>query len=258
MTKTNKRLGIVLFFLGITGILAMLPVLPGIVSMQAEAPPVPVFVLQIISTIQSAGLLAGMIFLGLVFAEKTHLEAPYIRACLKGDAIPKPLAPVLVISALAGIFGGMLLLLFYHAVEIYLPKEFVTNANQLALPWYTRLLYGGITEEILIRWGLMPGLVWLSFRASGPRKSTSRDNAIPSGHYGAAIVLSALLFGLGHLPIAATLSDNLTLTLVAYVIIGNSLFGIIAGLLFWKKGLESAMIAHVVAHITMLLFTGLW
>jgi hypothetical protein len=38
-------------------------------------------------------------------------------------------------------------------------------------------------------------------------------------------------------------------SLVLYVIAGNSLFGIMAGYLFWQYGLEAAIIALAFAHV---------
>ena len=31
----------------------------------------------------------------------------------------------------------------------------------------------------------------------------------------------------------------------------NALFGFVAGFLYWRRGLEAAMIAHMVAHLIM-------
>jgi len=42
-----------------------------------------------------------------------------------------------------------------------------------------------------------------------------------------------------------------TLALTLFVIVGNSAFGLIAGYLYWKKGLESAIIAHALTHVVM-------
>ena len=67
----------------------------------------------------------------------------------------------------------------------------------------------------------------------------------------AAVLTSALLFAAGHLPAAAFLAGGLDPALVVYVLVANSLFGIAAGLLYWKRGLESAMIAHIFAHVVM-------
>ena len=64
---------------------------------------------------------------------------------------------------------------------------------------------------------------------------------------------SARVFFAGHLPIAIALSGATTLALIAYVIFANSIFGVIAGYLYWKKGLESAIVAHTLTHVGFLL-----
>jgi hypothetical protein len=56
---------------------------------------------------------------------------------------------------------------------------------------------------------------------------------------------------MGHLPIASALGVGLTAPIVAYIIMANSLFGLIAGYLYWKKGLEAAIIAHMFAHVVI-------
>jgi membrane protease YdiL (CAAX protease family) len=66
-----------------------------------------------------------------------------------------------------------------------------------------------------------------------------------------AILISSVIFAIGHLPIAYLLFPDHTVTLTTFVIIGNSLFGLVAGLLYWKKGLESAMIAHAITHLIL-------
>lgn len=38
---------------------------------------------------------------------------------------------------------------------------------------------------------------------------------------------------------------------IAYVIVANSIFGLIAGYLYWQKGLEAAIIAHMSAHLVI-------
>jgi membrane protease YdiL (CAAX protease family) len=48
------------------------------------------------------------------------------------------------------------------------------------------------------------------------------------------------------------LVPNATIALALYVIVGNSFFGLIAGYLYSKNGLESSIIAHMLAHVVML------
>ena len=57
---------------------------------------------------------------------------------------------------------------------------------------------------------------------------------------------------MGHLPIASMLAGGLTAPLVIYVITANSIFGIVAGFLYWRRGLEAAMIAHISTHLVLI------
>jgi len=65
-----------------------------------------------------------------------------------------------------------------------------------------------------------------------------------------AIIISAVIFGLGHLPITGTLTAITPLVIVRAVLL-NGVAGIIFGWLYWKKGLESAMISHFSADIVL-------
>ena len=100
------------------------------------------------------------------------------------------------------------------------------------------MLYGGVTEELLLRWGIMTALVWLSWRVL-----QRRQGAVHAGYVWLAILVSALLFAAGHLPAAAALIDVLDASVVAFVIGWNAAFGLLFGYLFWRYGLESAMLA---------------
>ena len=130
-------------------------------------------------------------------------------------------------------------------IKPLLPHDFVVRSAELnkLLPLPTRLLYGGITEELLLRWGLMTLLAWAAWRLF------QRGRGKPQARYFiSAIIISAFLFGLGHLPFAFLLVPDASVVLILYVISGNFIFGLIAGYLYWKKGLESAMMAHMMPH----------
>jgi membrane protease YdiL (CAAX protease family) len=57
------------------------------------------------------------------------------------------------------------------------------------------------------------------------------------------------LFGVGHLPAAAALVGALTRGVVVFIVAANSVFGVLFGYLYWKRGLETAIIAHATAHV---------
>ena len=45
-------------------------------------------------------------------------------------------------------------------------------------------------------------------------------------------------------------------SVVAYVTLGNAMFGVIAGYLYWRRGLEAAIGAHIVAHVIAYVIRG--
>jgi membrane protease YdiL (CAAX protease family) len=89
-------------------------------------------------------------------------------------------------------------------------------------------------------------LVWIIWRLFQKRlaKPTSVCFVV-------AILVTSLVFGLGHLPIAFVVLPQITLAVVLFVILANSAFGIVAGYLYWKRGLEAAMIAHLLCHVVL-------
>ncbi|GED69640.1 membrane protein [Brevibacillus reuszeri] len=105
----------------------------------------------------------------------------------------------------------------------------------------TRVLYGGIVEELIFRWGLMSTLVW----SMNKWLAISDVNLV----YWLAIAISALLFALIHLPGAQQTVGRLTTPLLTYAITANIFVGICCGWLFWKSGLLSAIICHMLFHI---------
>jgi hypothetical protein len=81
-----------------------------------------------------------------------------------------------------------------------------------------RLLYGGITEEIFLRFGWMTLIVWVGSKISKQTK--------PAIDW-MEIVLSALLFAIGHLPVVYHTLEVPSTTLLTYVLLGNTMGGLI-------------------------------
>jgi membrane protease YdiL (CAAX protease family) len=105
------------------------------------------------------------------------------------------------------------------------------------------VFYGGILEELLLRWGFMSLLVWIGWRVVQRGQGTPRPWLVWT-----AIVLAALLFGIGHLPALAALVEPTPLLIVRTVLL-NALGGVIFGWLFWRRSLEVAMVAHAAFHV---------
>jgi membrane protease YdiL (CAAX protease family) len=244
----NRNPIIFLFFLGFLGIVSIIPLIPKLLALQSSPLPMSLELIQIISVVQSSILLLFMVWLGSVCSKKVGLSSPVIVALAQSQNIIKVLKPQITPALIGGILGGVFITLFLGLLSPSLPPEFLSAGEKFTPAWYTKVLYGGITEELLIRWGLMSFLVWGSYRLT-----QNNDFEIRTYNYIIAIVVSALIFGLGHLPVAYMLSQEVTASLVTYIILGNASFGFIAGYLYWKYGLECAIAAHMIAHITMIL-----
>jgi membrane protease YdiL (CAAX protease family) len=246
--RSDKSKYLVLFSLGFIGILSSISLIPQLTSLSPEPLPISIFWVQVISVIQSSVLLLLMVALGCVFAKRVSLATPIIdRLCGVSTHLPK-LTDILLPAIFGGVVGGICLVVFFYLLADFLPIDYLQASEHFNPPRYTKLLYGGITEEILVRWGLMSFFSWCCYKVC--QTNTSKVNLY---NYVFAILLSALLFGVGHLPVALMLTETPNIYFYLYIIVGNALFGCIAGWLFYKRGLECAMLAHMVAHLTLLI-----
>jgi membrane protease YdiL (CAAX protease family) len=255
----KTRLFLILWLGGVAGVLSVLLV---DLSALVRAFPLPAGTeipkitpaLKLLSLIQPIVLMSLAVFVGNVLAPKVGLSAPVAEAVAgNGQPVSRALRPQIIPALIGGLAGAVAIILIWFLLKPFLPPQFVAQSAELnrLLPLPTRLLYGGITEELLLRWGLMTVLVWAAWRLF------QRGQGKPQGVYFiVAIIVSAIIFGLGHLPFAFMLVPNASIALILYVISGNFIFGAIAGYLYWRKGLESAMLAHMMAHVVML--TAIW
>jgi membrane protease YdiL (CAAX protease family) len=98
-------------------------------------------------------------------------------------------------------------------------------------------LYGGLTEEIVFRWGLGAAVAALALTIL-PRRF-----AVPL-----AIVVSATLFALAHLPAAFAGVEIWETRTVVRTLGWNAILGLLFGALLFGRGLEPAILAHVGFH----------
>lgn len=249
------RLGIILWLAGFTGVLSLLlidiellvPLLPP--SARADMPPITPAI-KLLSLVQPAIILTLAVLAGLFLAAKVGLSSPVAEAAASGGDLTSAFKPQIIPGLIGGLVGGLAIVLSAALTKPFLAPEVIQRIGDFGgvLPLPTRLLYGGITEEVLLRWGLMTLLVWIAWRLFQRGKGQ-----VKPALFVAAILISSFVFGVGHLPVAFMLFAEVTLAMTMFVIIANSVFGLIAGYLYWKKGLESAVVAHAVTHI--ILFT---
>jgi membrane protease YdiL (CAAX protease family) len=228
--------------LGAAAAVSVLMVLPYALAMAPEAvmrrlPPWPVF--AALQFVQSFAMFALAAWAGLRVGYRYGLDAPLLRRVL-GEQPTRTVATNWPLSIVLGCVVGATCVL----VAVLLP---FTPAGATAPPWWKGLLasfYGSIGEEVLCRLFLVTFFVWAGARLL--------RRASPSATmYATAIVLAALLFGAGHLPQLAALSGGLHVGAATEVVALNALCGIVFGWLFWRRGLEHAMLAHFSADLVL-------
>ncbi|KMQ49853.1 hypothetical protein CHISP_3206 [Chitinispirillum alkaliphilum] len=240
MKREKLILGIVLFILGFLGILSLLTMdiqVPREMLEQFTAAQI-----RLIILLNPTILLIVAILVGVILHEKVSLELPVIKGIIRGEK-NLPIKPIVQYGITGGIITGVLLLLTGALYSSLIPMEFA-QLDEIPQPLLARLLYGGITEEILMRFGLMTLIVWTVSKIS---------RRLDSWIYWAGILTSALLFAIGHFPIVFQTVENPSNILLSYIVIGNSAGGVIFGWLYWKRGLEAAIIAHMFAHLVMVI-----
>jgi len=230
-------------------------VLPYVLTLQADLlkeVSMPISVLLFVQIIQSVILFAIFIFIGLLLSKRVGFSLPILEGWLEGKEVKIYFKSILGISIILGVFAGILIIgldFLFSAVGVQI------TITQVAPPIWQGFLasfYGGIVEEIIMRLFFMTILVWVTYKI----RRTIEDKPTNIGVW-LAIIIAAILFGIGHLPITAELT-SITPLVVARAILLNGIAGIAFGWLYWKKGLESAMIAHfsadIVLHVILPLF----
>ncbi len=232
------RLGVALWSMGMLGVVAVTTtVLPQM--LRGTELSVPLWLVLSASLLQSAMLVALAVWLGTALAPAVGLEAPTVTAAVSGHPLFACLRKQLGPGVIAGVGSGIGL----FALGSLAPDALIALQDRFTLPLSARILYGGITEELLMRWGLMTTVLWIAWRFL-----QQRQGAPKAVYVWLAIGVSALVFAVAHLPAAASMVGELTLPVSAFVVGGNLVFGVVFGYMYWRHGLEAAMLAHAMAH----------
>lgn len=238
LKNPRLHLGAALWAAGMAGVIALsLTVIPQLLAKSPQQVPANVAIAA--SLLQSGLLLAFAVWAGVALSKPLGLAAPVFEAALSRGGVMQALRNQLIPATVAGVLVGALIVYLTGAA----PAELQALSAQFQIPLAPKLLYGGVTEEILMRWGLMSVLIWLPWRFLQGRAGRPRTAYVVGG-----VVVTALLFGLGHLPAVVAMGGELSTAVIAYVVVGNTLPGIVFGVLYWRWGLEAAILAHALAH----------
>lgn len=231
----------------ILSLLSVICVFPYIVSIQWELLSKigqPIEIIFLAQFIQSMILFSILIFFGLFFTNKINFGLPLIQAIVERKNYKNILKNILWSSILFWIITASIIYLL-DILFTFLGASLSTHQNYAPI-WQKLLaaMYGGITEEIIMRLFFMTFFIWLGIKVFNKKEPTKIIIIV-------SIVFSAIIFWLGHLPITASLTELNSLIIIRAIVL-NGIGGVIFGWLFWKKGIESAMIAHFTADIFLL------
>ena len=244
------KLGLFLFAIGLLGILTMLTVTIPLDNLPKEmldkfSPEM----IKLLTLISPTFLLIIAVIVGTILFDKVGLTVPTISKFIKPDNTQHSFLEQTKFGIALGLLTGILTTIVGFIFKSSLPQEFIDLGNKIKITTIARFGYGGLTEELLMRFGFMTLIVWIVYKISMRLNTTT---------YWTGIILAAILFAFGHFPIAFSAVKHPSISLLTYILIGNSIAGIFFGWLYWKKGLEAAFIGHIFAHIAMILGENLF
>ncbi|MDS0222277.1 CPBP family intramembrane metalloprotease [Haloarcula sp. S1AR25-5A] len=252
----SKRFGVALL-LGVPGIVALAGYIYFTTPPSAVPTGLTLSLLAVSSGVNSLLFLGVACLLGAYAAPRVGLRSYVIDGTGADGGRWQRLRNDLGLAVGMGIVGGVLIVVLDAVLMPFvaqdLPQSVIgaTRPNLLNVFAYVpvRFLYGGITEELMLRFGLMSVLAFVGWRVTGHRS----DGPGPAVMW-ASIVVSAVLFGVGHLPALAQ-SVDLTPALIARTVLLNAVAGILFGWLYWRRRLEVAMIAHAAFHVPIVVLS---
>ena len=209
-------------------------------------------IILLLTAAQNLVLFSVAAFFGLLLSKRIGMGAPIVQNILDGKNQARELLALLLPSICWGALAGIVIVLLSLPFNALIPELQLLETSAPIWKAFLASFYGGIAEEILLRLFLVSLFVWITFKI----KKTKDGRPTNFGIW-LSIVAAAVIFGLGHLPATAQITA-LTGVVVIRAIVLNGVGGIIFGRLYWKKGLESAMIAHFTADIVLHIITPLF
>lgn len=248
--RFNLRPFALLWGLLLVGIVALLPYAFTLASgsrAHGSTSPVSPELALILNAIVNRLLIGPLIARGLFLAERLGLGAPILSAWLRGQHVGRQLRAILKPALAIGLGGSFLCVLVAEYLfgppleaEIHhLGITLVAGGHPPAWQGALAALYGGIFEELTMRLVLLTALVWIGtwlFRAK-----QGRAMAVV---FWIANLLTALAFGVGHLGAAQAIGLPMDALVISRTLLLNAGMAVAFGWLYWKRGIESAMLAH--------------
>jgi len=250
----DGRLFIVLLAGAAVGAAAVVPYSLALTGTDVAELGVSLPVLILLSVAQTLVLGGIAILLGMRLGYPIGLGAPVVRRILRGGSWPWPNAGRrLGLWAGAGVAAAAVIVVLDPLLFAPVLQGFeASGANPSAWQGLLASFYGGIFEELLLRFGLMSTLAWILTRLS-------RAQVVGAWQFWTANIVAAILFGAGHLPATAAVVP-LTTLVVTRALLLNGIPGVIFGWLYGRDGLLAAIVAHfsadIILHVALPLLAG--
>ena len=180
------------------------------------------------------------IWIGVRLGPEVGLSAPVLGAWAEGRSMRRALRYLTLPAVAAGIVGAAWLV----TLAVVWPERLSRVDPVYAMPLWAKVAYGGLTEEIVRRFGGLTLFMWLVFRAFGRNR---RRVSWPMAW--CAIGLNAVFWVALHQGLEVWLGHGLPPNGLLQTLLCELVYGVLAGLLFRCYGLEAAMCAHVIAYI---------
>jgi len=198
----------------------------------------------LVTVVVPVALFAVLIYAGLYLGKRVRLGAPLLESWTTGEPVRERVISALKISLVIGLGVAAVKYLLDLMFSPFAPATLsqlrqATVLYRLAIPFQQ-----GIGDEIIYRLFLMTVFVWILWRIQGSGEKPPGDPVYWAGLLLAGLVAVAVPLFLGVTGIAA-------LQYAAIILAGAIPFG----WLYWKKGIESAIVAHFVSSVVLVLFT---
>lgn len=192
--------------------------------------------------VQTLVLTFIMAFAGSVISKSTGLHATVLEGLLEGKSNLTTLFAILLPAVFYACFGLIVFCSLYYVLAQRTIDETsfqVMTKLRLALGIDGCVLYGGVTEEIIGRWGLMNLAVFFAVIFM---------QHITTAVMWLSILVSGLIFAVGQLPayLAAGCASNRRF-IYAFIVLSLTQ-STIFGYLFWQYGLLCAILSHMLFH----------
>lgn len=198
--------------------------------------------LYIMIAVQTLVIVAISAAAGVYLGPKVGLTDPFLEGLSHGQFIGSNLYRQLSVGAVGGaVCSAAWLLSYYGYIRPRLDRQSVLVSERLRhqLGLSTRMMSGGIVEEVIFRWGLLTLVMWLLTLLS----------VSASAAFWIGIVASGTLFGLAHLPGYLEEGCKPSVMLIVTSIFGNLWVSLFCGYLFWQYGLVAAILVHILFHV---------